>query len=145
MAASVPPRMSAPLRFAVKAIAAFLWFTGCGWLIAHFLLQQQNEFGIGRSPWESPLLHVHGIVAVAGAFLLGWIASRHIVEGWRQRRNRVSGLVLASVAAILVISGYALYYVSNDASHLVIASAHELLGGFGVVFALIHWRYRSAP
>ncbi len=143
MATNASSRMSTALRVSVKAAATLLWLTGCGWLIAHFFLQQPNEFGIGPSPWESPLMTLHGIAAVGGVFLLGWIASRHIPEGW-QSRNRATGLILTAASAVLALSGYALYYVTDDALHTATASIHELLGGCGIVIALLHWRYRRA-
>ncbi len=134
--------MSVSLRVTVKTAAALLWLTGCGWLIAHFFFQQTNEFGVGPSRWETPLLGAHGMAAIGGVFLFGWIASRHIADGWRQSRNRATGLTLTVVSAALALSGYALYYLTEDASRNAAAVTHELLGGLSIVIALLHWRYR---
>jgi len=142
MAANIPSRLPSSVRISVKISAAILWLTGCGWLVAHFFFQQPNEFGIGPSAWEAPLLRVHGIAAVIGVFLFGWLVSLHISPLWRQSRNRTTGLTLYIAAAILVISGYALYYVTNDLSHSVIAVVHELLGGLAIVAAVAHWTLR---
>jgi len=75
MAANIPSRLPSSVRISVKISAAILWLTGCGWLVAHFFFQQPNEFGIGPSAWEAPLLRVHGIAAVIGVFLFGWLVS----------------------------------------------------------------------
>jgi len=51
---------------------------------------------------------------------------------------------MASVAGVLAISGYALYY-TTDGLHNGAAAVHELVGGVAVLFALTHWRrYRAA-
>jgi hypothetical protein len=77
-------------------------------------------------------------------FLLGWIAAEHISDHWNRERNRVSGYSLASLAAVLVISGYALYY-TTDRLHDIAAAAHEVLGAAAIVFALTHWRRNGRP
>jgi hypothetical protein len=140
MAANDPSRMSDSVRLSVRVIALLLWISGCGWMIAHFFFQQRNDFGEQPSGWEPSLLHAHGMLAVGGVFIFGWIASRHIAERWNESDNRVSGLTLAAATAILVISGYLLYYVADERSNLAIASIHEVLGVLALVFAQIHWR-----
>lgn len=140
--ATNPSRLPAFVRVSLKTTAAILWLTGCGWLIAHFLFPQANEFGIAPNAWEAPLLRIHGILAVAGVFLFGWIASLHISALWRQSRNRSTGITLSVATAILVVSGYALYYVTSDNSRDAIAVAHEAIGGLVIVAALAHWMVR---
>jgi hypothetical protein len=76
-------------------------------------------------------------------FLLGWIAAEHISDRWHRARNRVSGFSLASLAAVLVVSGYALYY-TTDRLHDLAGAVHEVLGGAAIAFALTHWR-RNGP
>lgn len=98
---------------------------------------------------EPSLLRVHGIVAVASVFLFGWLTSRHVVEAWRQHHNRSSGIVLLAVVALLVLSGYSLYYLSDDLPRRSIAIMHEALGIVSAILALVHWlklfsKYRSA-
>src|SRR5262245_54689520 len=103
-------RMSPALRVATYVISAALWASGCVWLVLHFGFARQTQFGPIPNPWEPTLLHVHGWIAVSGVFLLGWISAGHIPERWTNGRNRVSGLLLIGTAAVLVVSGYALYY-----------------------------------
>ncbi len=135
--------MSDAVRLSVRLVALLLWITGGGWLIAHFFFQQSSDFGTQPSGWEPALLHAHGILAVGGVFMFGWIASRHMAERWNQSDGRVSGLTLAAATAILVISGYLLYYIADERFNLAIASTHEVLGVLALAFALIHWRIRS--
>jgi len=130
--------MSRALRATVLAVCALLWLSGCAWLVVHFAFAQQTQFGPLPNPAEAVLLRVHGIVAVAGVFLLGWVAAGHLIDRWGGSRNRLSGIVLAGSAALLVLSGYALYYTTG-ALHEVAAAVHECLGVAALVAALAHW------
>ena len=89
-------------------------------------------------------MRVHGLLAVGGVFLLGWIGAGHLTERWGSGRNRSSGLILAGSALLLVASGYALYYTTGT-PQLVAARVHEWLGAAAILAALQHWRrIRSA-
>jgi len=84
-------------------------------------------------------MRVHGWVAVGAVFLLGWITAGHINERWASARNRVSGLALASIAGVLILTGYALYY-TMERLHEIASVAHEVLGAAAILIALTHWR-----
>src|SRR5437016_6541019 len=88
-------RMSSPLRAAVFAGCALLWLSGAVWLVVHLTLEQPTRFGPLPSPWEPLLLKVHGLVAVVGVFLLGWIMADHLTERRALGRNYRSGVLLA--------------------------------------------------
>jgi hypothetical protein len=139
MSLEMTGRMSAALRWTSYLIFALLWLSGCAWLVLHYLLPQQGQFGPLPNPWEPGILRVHGLLAVAGVFLLGWISGGHIVDRWPLYRARVSGPFLAVLAVFLVASGYALYY-TTDRLHDLAATTHEILGGAGIFLALLHWR-----
>src|SRR5512146_1627320 len=115
--------MPAALRLTLWTVFAALWASGCLWLAVHFGLQKPSEFGPIPSPWEAPVLRIHGWLAVAGVFLLGWIGGSHVLDRWTARRNRNSGLMLAGTAAVIVLSGYALYY-TTDRLQSVAAAVH---------------------
>lgn len=141
---AVPLRMTAGLRAAVFGVCALLWASGIGWLVLHLGFEPRNEFGALPHPWEAPLMRVHGVVAVVGVFLLGWLGAGHVLERWRRARNRTSGWVLMACAVLLVFSGYALYYTVG-APHAGSAWVHEWLGAATLIVALAHWlRIRSA-
>jgi len=53
--------------------------------------------------------------------------------------KRASGLSVASVAGVLAITGYALYY-TIDLTHDAAAVIHKIVGGAAILFALIHGR-----
>jgi hypothetical protein len=133
--------MPVVLRWTIWTVFAALWLSGCTWLVLHFGFEAHTEFGPLPNPWEASVLEIHGVLAVAGVFLAGWISSSHIPERWSARRNRKSGLTLATTAAVLIISGYMLYY-TTDRLQSVAAVAHELIGVLAVLAAITHWRLR---
>ena len=135
--------MPGALRSAIYWVCTLLWLSGGAWLVAHFGFPATTDFGPAPNAWEPGLLRVHGWLAVGGVFLLGWISAEHISDRWRRSRNRISGFSLTGFAAVLTLSGYALYYTA-DRLHDVVALAHEILGAVVIVFALIHWRSNKA-
>lgn len=134
--------MPRPLRLTLWITFAMLWGSGCLWLVLHFGFEQHTEFGPLPNPGEAAVLMVHGWLAVAGVFLIGWIAGGHVLERWGIRRSRISGLTLLSSVAVLVVSGYALDY-TTDRLQSTAAFAHELLGVTAILAALTHWLRRS--
>ena len=135
--------MSPALRAAILTLGALLWLSGAAWLVLHFAFAQRTEFGPLPNPWEAVVMRLHGVLAVGGVFLLGWIVGGHTIERWGSVRNRLSGLLLVASAALLVASGYALYYTTG-APHEVASRAHEWLGAGSLLAALAHW-WRIRP
>jgi len=133
------PRM---LRAALWSVFAALWGSGCAWLVLHFGFATRTPFGPLPNPWEATVLEIHGLLAVAAVFLVGWIFGSHVLERWAAGRNRKSGLMLGVSAAVLIVSGYMLYY-TTDRLQAGAAACHEIVGVLGAVFAIAHWRYRD--
>jgi hypothetical protein len=116
-----------------------LWLSGCYWLLLHYFFARPSDFGPVQHPWSPMLLRIHGWIAVASVFLLGWVTARHVSDRWPQMTKRVSGVGIASVAVILALTGYALYY-TTDRLHDLAGAVHEVLGGAAILLALAHWR-----
>ena len=135
--------MARAVRAAILTVCALLWLSGAMWLVLHLAVPGQTEFGPLPNAWEPVVLRVHGLLAVGGVFLLGWIAGGHLIERWGGPRNRLSGFVLASCAVLLVLSGYALYYTTGTA-HELASWTHECLGIVSALAALVHW-WRIPP
>lgn len=124
---------------AVYLIMGALWVTGCGWLLLDQFIAARGPFGKTPHPLEQPLLLIHGITSVLSMYLLGWISVRHVLRWWRGGLRRLSGGVLAAMLALLVVSGFALFFVSDDRWQYVAALIHEVLGVAVTVFAIQHW------
>jgi len=88
-------------------------------------------------------MRTHGLIAVCGVFLIGWMTAVHVTARWSSDRNRRSGLTLGLTALLLVFSGYALYYTTGT-PHDGAGMLHEVLGVLAPTAALAHWwRNRS--
>lgn len=132
-----------PLRAAIYGVAALLWLSGAIWLSLHYAFPQTSAFGPLPNPWEAPLMRVHGLIAVCGVFLIGWMTAAHVTARWSSERKRRSGLALGSTALLLVFSGYALYYTTGS-PHDAAGLLHEAIGLLSPAAALAHWwRNRS--
>lgn len=132
--------MPLSLRLTIFFVFGGVWLTGCTWLALHLYFETPDEFGVARHPWEPTLLWVHGVLSIALAYVFGWIMARHASEAWRQRKRRLSGGLLTAVAAVLSISGFLLFFVTNDALQLQSARVHEVIGMLVTLFAIEHWR-----
>jgi hypothetical protein len=138
----LPERMPANVRRMAYVTFTALWLSGCVWMFLAYFFATTTEFGPAPHPWQPVILRMHGWIAVLTVFLLGWLGSIHIAERWRQPRNRLSGLTLIVLAAVLTITGYALYY-TMDQLHSLVAGIHEVVGVVVIVLALSHW-WRAA-
>jgi hypothetical protein len=144
MAAVFPQRMSLGLRSAVMVAFGALWLTGCLWLLLHYFFAQQTDFGPVENRWSPVILRIHGWIAVSGIFLLGWVTARHVSDRWPQMIKRASGISMATIAVILALTGYALYY-TTDRLHDSAGVTHEIIGVAAFLFALTHWRRYRPP
>ena len=134
----VRAQMGGALRAAILAAAALLWVSGVLWLVLHYAFAQTGPFGPLPNPWEAAVMRVHGVLAVGGVFLLGWIVAGHVTTRWPSGRHRLSGVTLGASAAVLVLSGYALYYTMGS-PHEAAALVHEGLGVCALLAGLAHW------
>lgn len=124
-------------RLSVYAVGALLLFTGLAWLGLHYVVGA----GAGElpHPLEAWALRLHGLAAFGALFMLGVLAAAHLPHGWRLSRRhrwahqRRTGLALCVLAAVLVLSGYLLYYFAPEAIRPSLGWLHA---GVGVAMAL---------
>jgi hypothetical protein len=135
-----PRLMPVALRAAVYAIFGGVWASGCVWWALRQFFAVADEFGTTRHPWEPTTAWLHGVFATATAFLFGWVMARHGSEGWQQRKRRVSGGLLTGVVAVLSISGFALFFLTDADWQSNAARVHEALGLLVTALAIEHWR-----
>jgi cation transport ATPase len=93
---------------------AALAVTGLGWLLLHHFVGVAGEFGSTRHPLEIWLLRLHGAAAMAFLVLIGTLLPLHVRSAWRARRNLATGIAMLAANAMLVATGYALYYVGSE-------------------------------
>ena len=123
-----PVHLGAARRRLLYGVGIGLWLSGAGWLVFHYFLRMQGEFG----PEENPLTHwwlaAHGLFGFAALWVLGLLWGQHIVGAWRTGRRRLSGLVLCGLLAILIASGYLLYYAGGEKTRALAAIVHWAIG-----------------
>jgi hypothetical protein len=140
--ASVGIALGAAHRRAAELTLALLLATGAGWLAVHYATNPDaasGTFGSHEGFW----LKLHGAAAMLGLLLFGSLLSGHVFRGLRGTRNRYSGIALAGLGLALVISGYLLYYIADEATHPVISAIHWVTG-LGLLPPFIWHRHAAA-
>jgi len=136
--------LSRRISMALLVVLAALWLSGGYWLLLHYILARPGEFGVIRHPLEAPTLLVHGVIAMAALFLLGWFAGRHANAASSGRRVG-SGWLLTLLTAALVIAGCAQLFLTSAAWQEALAVVHEVIGAALPLPLLVHgWRASAA-
>jgi hypothetical protein len=118
-------RLRTPARVALAATIAALVASGIGWLGAHYAPNVDDLLRLAIEAW---MLKLHGAAAFAMLFAVGAMSAHHVRRGWLLARNRGSGIVVIAIVAILIATGYALYYVVTDATRPSISIVHWIAG-----------------
>jgi len=130
----------------IYGVLGLLWCSGVLWLVAHHLFPARGEFGDAPNRAEPWLLALHGAAAFATLWLCGWMWATHVRPWWRNGKRRTSGVLLSAATAILIASGYLLYYAADDTLRHWIAVLHWviglLLGAIVLAHALRSRRFR---
>jgi hypothetical protein len=131
-------------RLGLYWVGAALLLTGIIWLAVHYSVGS----GAGELPHPVEVwsLRLHGLAAFAGLFVLGVLAAAHIPQGWRlsQRRlwegQRNTGVLLCVIAALLTLTGYALFYFASESLRPALGWAHAVIGGAMALLIASHRR-----
>ena len=135
-------------RHLLNLTAALLLATGIVWLAIHY------SIGAGAGELPHPLevlcMRIHGAAAFAGLFALGMLAAAHVPAGWRVTRSahrradrasqRHTGVALLSLAGVLVLTGYLLYYFAPEDWRPAMGWVHA---GAGVAMGLLGFAHAS--
>ena len=62
---------------------------------------------------------------------LGALGPVHIRRGWRSYRNRITGAIMVTFNAVLIVTAFGLYYLGSDAVRPWISNLH-LAAGLGL-------------
>ena len=105
-----------------------LFLSGAVWLVFHFFMHRQGEFGETTHPAEPWAMKVHGAAAMLVLVVLGTLLPGHVRRGWNLGKNRTSGGGLLILNGVLILSGYALYYFGGEGVRPVISAVHWIVG-----------------
>lgn len=126
-------------RAAIYVVIGGLWLTGILWLVLDEFFPQAGPFGPMPNSLEPGLLLVHGVVAIGAMYLLGWVSVRHVMRWWRADLRRVSGAALSGCLVLLVVSGFALFFVSDDRWQRAATLSHDVVGLIVTAVGIQHW------
>lgn len=116
-----------------------LWLSGAAWLLLHYYGQMPGEFGPEMNPLEPWMMKAHGLVLIPALLGIGGMFVVHIPKGWDYRHQRIAGIALCAVLAVLVITGYMLYYAGDEDLRALASLAHWCIGlALPVIFL---WHY----
>ena len=132
-------RLSRSQRLALHTTGALLFLTGIAWTILH-RLDQVSEAGETLRRWKSWSMTGHGLSAVGFVFVFGSLVPIHVYRSWRRRRNRLNGLVFLTSVGLLVVSGYALYYLAEERWRAAISAFHLWAGAIAPLLLIAHIR-----
>jgi len=121
-------RLSSGHRRWVYWTAAAVFGSGVLWLIFHYFLEAEGQFGPSPHPLEQWWLRLHGAAAMVCLLVVGSLLPVHVRRSWHQRRNLPVGIVLATVLLVLLLSGYALYYFGGEQTRVWISTLHWGIG-----------------
>jgi hypothetical protein len=123
-----PLRLSRQRRYFVYTVGWSLWLSGALWLLFHYALMSKGEFGDTPHPLEPWWLRLHAVFAFAALWSFGLVWGVHIVAGWHTRRQRISGGIAVAALGWMIVSGYLLYYLTDDHWRGISSVTHWGLG-----------------
>ena len=135
-----PLRLSRRHERWLYAIGLSTLITGLGWLADHYLFAASADFGDAHGAFGPWWLRLHGAAAMAGLVTVGSLLPGHIVAAWSARANHRSGLFILGVAALLVVTGYGLYYATDDETRPWVSMVHWLAGILAAASLVLHVR-----
>jgi hypothetical protein len=129
-------RLKPSFRRSIYLAFAALFLTGTGWLVADW---QKNISG--DEVWQqtaASLLMLHGGGAMVTLLLLGALIPIHLLRAWRRRENLVSGSVMVTINAVLIVTAFGLYYLGSETVRPWISWLHIAAGFCLPVLLAIH-------
>lgn len=134
-------RLAHTHEWLLHLVVTGLTVSGVGWLVCHYLLARETDFGRLPHPWEGGWLATHGAFAMVGLVAIGSLSVMHMLVAWHLDRNRLTGGTMALLSLWLALSGYLLYYVGDEERRALISVAHWLPGIIMPLALLLHiWR-----
>ncbi len=134
-------RLSRRHKFAFYTILSVVFASGALWAWLRYFARNENDFG--SSPTETWTLTIHGLFAAASLLVIGSMLPLHVKFAWRAKRNRFNGIFFVSIVALLILSGYGLYYIGNERFRSWTSWIHLFIGLALPILLIIHiWRGR---
>ena len=101
--------------------------TGLAWLAIDVFARGSADI-VGPHPLAHPILAAHGAIAMVASIAYGGVVFAHVPRAWAVKRNRWTGLLVASVLAVLMVTAWLLYYASSEDVHAIASLCHWIVG-----------------
>lgn len=132
-------------RLLINLTGAGLWLSGGLWLIFHYFLRRQTEWGPEPHELEPWWLRAHGAFAFLALWTVGLLFGSHIARGWASGRRRWTGVLLFAWLSLLILSGYLLLYAGDEGVFSVLSPTHWIAGlALPLAYASHRW-LRAGP
>ena len=118
--------------FGVLFVSGLLW-----WMLQQWG-RTETPFGPATHPAAAWLLRLHGAAAMLVLGILGVLLPLHVRRAWHARKNRFSGAGMVALCALLVATGWLLYYASGETLRPAASAIHLWLGLGLPLFLVIH-------
>lgn len=133
-------RLSHWARRLLYVIIAASVVSGVWWLAVHYggegLFSVPDD--LHRLALETMALKIHGATGFLMLIAVGAMSANHVRRGWGMARNRLSGSLVVTSIAVLVLTAYALYYLVDDATRPPVSLIHWVIGLILVPVVIVH-------
>ena len=134
-------RLSQRHKIAFYSVLSVVFASGVIWAWLHYFTRSETEFG--ASPAQGWVLMIHGLFAAISLVVIGSLLPLHVKHAWRAHRNRINGVFFVAIVTLLIVSGYALYYIGNEHLRSWTSWIHLGVGvAFPFLLVLHIWRGR---
>jgi cytochrome bd-type quinol oxidase subunit 2 len=127
-------RLRSSFRYWTYAVFSVLLLSGAAWLVADW----QKDADEAWQQAASNLLMIHGGAAMLALMALGALIPLHLLRAWRARKNLVSGLIVATVNAVLIVTAFGLYYLGSEVVRPWMSWIHIATGFFLALMIPLH-------
>ena len=127
-------RLKSTFRYWTYAVFSVLLLTGAAWLVADW----QKDADEAWQQAAANLLMIHGGAAMLALMVLGALIPLHLLRAWRARKNLVSGITVATVNAVLVVTAFGLYYLGSETVRPWMSWTHIGAGFFLALMLPVH-------
>ena len=127
-------RLKSAFRHWTYAVFSVLLVTGAAWLLADW---QKDADELWQQA-AANLLMVHGGAAMLALMALGALIPLHLLRAWHARKNLISGITVASVNAVLIVTAFGLYYLGSETVRPWLSWIHIAAGVFLALMLPLH-------
>jgi len=112
----------------IYASLGALFVTGVVWLVVRNPFADDAGLDAGTSPLAPWSMKLHGAAAMITLVVLGTLLPGHVRRAWNARTARGTGATLLGFNALLIVTGYALYYAGGEDLRAIMSPLHWIAG-----------------